>query len=170
MSIEYVILVDERDNELGVMEKMQAHIEGRLHRAISIVIINSKKELLLQQRAHHKYHSAGLWTNTCCTHPKQGETSEITAHRRLHEEMGMTCELEYKCNFIYQTTLANQLIEHELDYVYVGVCDALPIINPEEVAAYHYASIDDIEKNLKENPQQYTVWFKLIFDKIKLSI
>ena len=170
MSEEYVILVDEHDNELGVMEKMQAHVEGKLHRAISIVIINSKKELLLQQRAYHKYHSAGLWTNTCCTHPKQGETPEITAHRRLHEEMGMTCELEYKFNFIYHTTLANQLIENELDYLYVGMCDTLPIINPNEVAAYRYASIKDIENDLKENPQQYTVWFKLIFDKIKHSI
>ncbi len=170
MSKEYVILVDEHDNELGVMEKMQAHIEGKLHRAISIVIVNSQKKLLLQQRAHHKYHSAGLWTNTCCTHPKQGETSETTARRRLNEEMGMTCELEYKFSFIYHTILPNQLIEYELDYVYLGKCNTLPLINPDEVVAYRYASVDEIEKDLLEKSNNYTVWFKLIFDKIKHSI
>ena len=170
MNKDYVILVDEHDNEFGVMEKMQAHKEGKLHRAISIVIINSKKQLLLQQRAYHKYHSAGLWANTCCTHHKQGETLEITAKRRLQEEMGMVCDLEYKFNFIYRSTLSNQLIEHELDHVYVGNCDSLPLINPEEVASYRYASIDDIEKDLYENPQNYAVWFKPIFDKLKHTI
>ena len=170
MPQEYVILVDEQDHELGLMEKMQAHYEGKLHRALSVFVFNSKKEMLLQKRANSKYHSAGLWTNTCCSHPRKNETVESAANRRLQEEMGMSCELNYKFNFIYKTKFENNLIEHELDYVYVGFSDVAPIPNPEEVSEYRYASIQEIENDLKLNPHNYTEWFKLIFERVKNTL
>jgi isopentenyl-diphosphate delta-isomerase len=170
MPEEFVILVDEQDNELGLMEKIQAHREGKLHRALSIFVFNSKKQMLLQKRANGKYHSAGLWTNTCCSHPRKNETVENAATRRLQEEMGMSCELNYQFNFIYQAPLENNLIEHELDYVYTGFSDDVPIPNIEEVSEYRYTSIQEIEKDLKLYPQNYTVWFKLIFEKVKNTL
>ncbi len=170
MPQEYVILVDEQDHELGLMEKMQAHHEGKLHRALSVFVFNSKKEMLLQKRANSKYHSPGLWTNTCCSHPRKNETVESAANRRLQEEMGMGCELNYRFNFIYKAQLENNLIEHELDYVYTGYSDALPVPNPEEVSAYRYASIEEIEKDIKLNQQNYTVWFTLIFERVKNTL
>jgi isopentenyl-diphosphate delta-isomerase len=170
MPQEYVILVDEQDHELGMMEKMLAHYEGKLHRALSIFIFNSKKQLLLQKRAIGKYHSAGLWTNTCCSHPRKNETAETAANRRLQEEMGMTCELKYQFNFIYKAQLENNLIEHELDYVYTGYSDAPPVPNAEEVSDYRYASVEEIEKDMELNPQNYTAWFKLIFERVKKAL
>ena len=170
MPQEYVILVDEQDHELGLMEKMQAHYEGKLHRALSVFVFNSKKEMLLQKRANSKYHSAGLWTNTCCSHPRKNETVESAANRRLQEEMGMSCELNYKFNFIYKTKFENNLIENDLDYVYVGFSDVAPIPNPEEVSEYRYASIQEIENDLKLNPHNYTEWFKLIFERVKNTL
>lgn len=170
MSQEYVILVDEQDNELGLMEKMQAHKEGKLHRALSIFIFNSKKQLLLQKRASNKYHSANLWTNTCCSHPRKNETVTAAANRRLQEEMGMNCLLQYQFKFIYQAQLENKLIEHELDYVYTGFSDIVPVPNKDEVSDYRYVSMDEIEKDIEMNPQNYTVWFKLIFERIKQTL
>lgn len=167
---EYVILVDEQDRELGLMEKMQAHREGKLHRAFSVFIFNSKKQLLLQKRAHNKYHSAGLWTNTCCSHSRKGETPEATANRRLQEEMGMACALTYRFIYRYEAKLENDITEHELDYVYTGVTDDLPVINSEEVSEYRYVSLEGIEQDMAQNPQNYTEWFKLILSRVKNTL
>jgi len=126
MTTEYVILVDTNDNDIGVMEKLQAHQEGKLNRAFSNFIFNDKNELLVQQRALSKYHSAGLWTNTCCSHPRPNETVKDSANRRLYEEMGLSCDLQIKTNFIYNTSFDNGLTEHELDYVLIGHIDQNP--------------------------------------------
>ena len=166
MAQEYVILVDESDNEIGVMEKLQAHQEGLLHRAFSIFIFNSKNELLLQQRALTKYHSAGLWANTCCSHPRPNETIKDSANRRLHEEMGMSCDLNIKTNFIYTTQFENGLTENELDYVLVGFTNQNPIINIEEVESYKWQSISDIKTDVIANPQHYASWFKIAIEKV----
>ena len=123
--------------------------------------------MLLQKRAKEKYHSAGLWTNTCCSHPHKNENPEAAAIRRLQEEMGMHCEVKYQFNFIYKAKLENDLIEHELDHVFTGITDILPIPNPQEVSEYRYADIDEIEKDMQANPQHYTVWFKLIMERVK---
>jgi len=166
MTKEYVILVDENDNDIGVMEKLQAHQEGLLHRAFSIFIFNDKNELLLQQRALSKYHSAGLWTNTCCSHPRPNETIKDAANRRLFEEMRMSCDLKIKTNFIYKTPFENGLTEHELDYVLIGSTNQNPIINKEEVASYKWLSVSDIKKGIVSNPNHYTSWFKIALDKV----
>lgn len=163
---EQVILVDEFDNQIGTMPKMQAHLEGKLHRAFSIFIFNSRGELLLQQRALNKYHSAGLWTNTCCSHQRVGENNIDAAKRRLEEEMGMQCNLYYGFNFIYQAHVNEGIVEHEFDHVYFGVCDDEPLINTDEVAAYQYMSIPNLSKDLAEKPEIYTEWLKICFDKV----
>ena len=159
--MEYVVLVDEQDNETGLMEKMQAHVEGKLHRAISVFVFNSKNEMLLQQRAAGKYHSALLWTNTCCSHPRQGETTLAAAGRRLREEMGMACNLKEAFTFIYKAKLGGELTEHELDHVFVGTTDDLPVPDRLEVAAWRYISIDDLHKELEASPGSFTEWFKI---------
>ncbi len=161
MADEYVILVDEQDNEIGVMEKMLAHREGRLHRAFSIFIFNADNELLLQQRALHKYHSGGLWTNTCCSHPRPHETIKDAAHRRLFEEMGFDCELSIKTSFIYRSPFENGLTEHEFDYVLTGHFDGQPRIEPEEVQAFRWVALDDVKKDILQHPEQYTSWFRI---------
>lgn len=166
MTKEFVILVDENDNDIGVMEKLQAHQEGKLHRAFSIFIFNDKNELLLQQRALSKYHSAGLWTNTCCSHPRPSETIKDAANRRLYEEMGMSCDLQIKTNFIYKTPFDNGLTEHELDYVLTGTTNQNPTINKDEVEQYKWQSISDIKKDIISNPSQYTFWFKIALEKV----
>jgi len=163
---EFVILVDEQDNEVGVMEKMQAHKEGVLHRAFSIFIFNANNELLLQQRAVSKYHSAGLWTNTCCSHPRPNETIKDAATRRLFEEMGLTTDLTIKTHFIYKATFENGLTEHELDYVLIGHTQAVPVINPDEVHSYKWQDIATIKQDLKDNPQHYTAWFKIAIEQV----
>ncbi len=160
---EFVVLVTENDEELGLMEKQQAHIAGLLHRAFSVFIFNSKGELLLQQRASDKYHSPALWTNTCCSHPRENETYLEAAHRRLQEEMGFDCELEPKFHFIYKAKLDENLFEHELDHVFTGQFDGKIQINPEEVSAYKWISMDELIADMDSNPGQYTVWFKIIF-------
>ncbi len=167
MNTEYVILVDEQDQELGVMEKMQAHQEAKLHRAVSVFVFNANKELLLQKRAATKYHSTNLWANTCCSHPKPKEDTLDAAKRRLQEEMGLRCDLKYIFNFTYLANLENGLSEHELDHVFFGFSDDVPKPNPEEVAAYKYMSLPEIENQLKQNPQEFTAWFKLIFARVK---
>ncbi|MGV0941500.1 isopentenyl-diphosphate Delta-isomerase [Empedobacter sp. ULE_I140] len=161
---EFVVLVDQDDQKLGLMEKQQAHIAGLLHRAFSVFVFNSKGELMIQQRAASKYHSPTLWTNTCCSHPRDNETYEQAAHRRLEEEMGFDCELEYKFNFIYKAHLENDLIEHELDHVFIGTFDDEPKLNPDEVMAYRWVELEDLKKDMEKNPQNYTAWFKIIFE------
>lgn len=164
--MEYVILVDENDNELGQMEKMQAHLSGDLHRALSVFIFNSKGELLLQQRAHSKYHSPGLWTNTCCSHPRPGEDIHHAAERRLVEEMGMLCQIHKAFSFLYYTDFDNGLIEHELDHVFIGYSDDTPSINPEEVERWRYISKNDLFEEMDTNPEQYTAWFKMCIHRV----
>ncbi len=164
---ELVILVDENDNEIGVMEKMQAHEEAALHRAFSVFIFNSKGQLILQQRALDKYHSPGLWTNTCCSHPKPGEDTKHAAHRRMMEEMGFDCEFKEAFSFVYKADFSNNLTEHEVDHVFIGVSDKLPIINPAEVASYRMADLKEIRKEMDENPEMFTEWFKIAFDRVE---
>jgi len=164
---EVVILVDQNDQEVGTMEKMLAHKTGSLHRAISVLVFNSKGEMLLQQRAASKYHSPLLWTNACCSHPRKNESTKQAAERRLKEEMGLQCALESKWSFIYHTPLENGLIEHEFDHVFVGYSDLKPELNPEEANAYCYKSISQLKEDITNHPEQFTVWFKLIFDSLK---
>ncbi len=163
---EQVVLVDYQDNPLGIIDKMEAHTLGLLHRAFSVFIFNSKGELLLQQRAFGKYHSGGKWTNTCCSHPKPFEETALAAHRRLNEEMGMECELEYGFNFTYKAEFDNSLIEHEFDHVYFGTSDHLPLVNTDEVASFKYMSLEELASDLNENPDLYTPWLKICFDNI----
>jgi isopentenyl-diphosphate delta-isomerase len=161
-----VILVDENDRETGLMGKTEAHAKGLLHRAVSVFVINSEGNWLLQRRALDKYHSAGLWTNTCCSHPLPGESSEDAAKRRLFEEMGMSCDLIPLFNFTYREILENGLIEHELDYVFLGITDDVPVINDSEVAEFKYFSYPEMEIDIKTNPENYTIWFRKIFKQV----
>lgn len=164
---EKVILVDENDNELGLMEKLEAHEKGLLHRAFSVFVFNSKNELMLQQRSDNKYHSGGLWTNTCCSHPRAGEKLEEAAQRRMMEEMGFNCELNHEFSFIYKAHLDNNLTEHELDHVFFGFYDGLPQLNQDEAKAWKFASIEAIKRDISKNPQNYTAWFKIIFNRVE---
>ena len=163
---EYVVLVDELDNKVGLMEKMEAHINPTLHRAFSIFIFNSKNEMLLQQRALSKYHTPGLWTNTCCSHPRDGESLHDATNRRLQEEMGMQCELKEAFCFIYKADVMQGLVEYEFDHVFIGTSDDLPIINKDEVESFRYDTIENIKADIERNPQNYTAWFKIAFDKL----
>ena len=165
-----VILVDGNDKETGLMCKTEAHENGLLHRAVSVFIINSAGDWLLQRRALDKYHSAGLWTNTCCSHPLPGETTENAAKRRLFEEMGMTCDLIPLFNFTYREKLENGLIEHELDYVFLGVSDDIPVINDSEVSDFNYLGFQELENDIKTNPESYTIWFWKIFKEVNQHI
>ena len=161
-----VILVDEKDMPVGTMEKMEAHVKGALHRAISVFIFNSKGELLLQQRAIDKYHSPGLWTNTCCSHPAPGESILDAAERRLYEEMGIKCPLQHIFHFIYKASFDNGLTENELDHIFVGFTDELPAPNPAEAASWKYASPSDIIADLEKYPEIYTVWFRMLAQQV----
>lgn len=163
---EYVVLVDELDNKVGLMEKMEVHINPTLHRAFSIFIFNSKNEMLLQQRALSKYHTPGLWTNTCCSHPRDGESLHDATNRRLQEEMGMQCELKEAFSFIYKADVMQGLVEHEFDHVFIGTSDDLPIINKDEVESFRYDTVENIKADIERNPQNYTAWFKIAFDKL----
>ena len=162
--MEFVVLVDREDKETGVMEKQEAHLKGMLHRAISVFVFNSKGELLLQQRAGEKYHSANLWTNTCCSHPRHGEPVHDAAIRRLHEEMGIQCELKEIFSFVYKAQLDKQITEHEFDHVFVGMTDDVPSPDPTEVAAWKYENTALLATEIKEHPQKYTEWFKICFN------
>lgn len=164
--MEHVVLVNEQDQQIGIMEKMAAHIVPRLHRAFSIFIFNSKGELLLQQRALSKYHSPGLWTNTCCSHPCDGETLAQATSRRLMEEMGMHCDMHEVFTFIYKAPVGLGLIEHEFDHVWFGKTDEVPQINTEEVASWKYMRLEDLQADIKAHPELYTEWFKISFDEI----
>lgn len=168
--MEHVVLVDEKDTQIGIMEKMAAHIVPRLHRAFSVFIFNSKGELLLQQRALSKYHSPGLWTNTCCSHPRQGESLAEATARRLQEEMGMTCDMHEVFTFIYKAPVGLGLTEHEFDHVWFGQSDATPIINTDEVESWKYMNLDDIADDMKNRPESYTEWFKISFEKVRAHL
>lgn len=161
-----VILVDENDCPIGTMDKMEAHEKALLHRAISVFIVNSNDEWLLQQRTLDKYHSKGLWTNTCCSHPFPEETSAEAANRRLMEEMGMETRLKEIFSFKYIQKLENNLTEHEYDHVFVGVSDLLPQPHPDEVMDFKYVSYESLKQDLKLHPEEYTAWFKLIFERV----
>ena len=161
-----LILVDENDKEIGALEKTPVHEKGLLHRAFSIFIFNSADELLLQQRADGKYHSEGLWTNTCCSHPRQGEIVDDAVQRRLQEEMGMQCELQFQFRFIYKYEFPNGLIEHELDHVYFGRSDQQPHPDKEEVQDWKYISIDKLAKDLELFPERYSPWLKVCFSQV----
>jgi len=164
---EFVILVDENDLETGVMEKMQAHREAVLHRAFSVFIFNPDGKLMLQQRAFSKYHSPGLWTNTCCSHPRPGETTLDAAHRRMLEEMGFDCEFQEVFSFVYKAAFDNDLTEHEYDHVFIGTSDKLPVINTAEAAAYRFASIPEIREEMISDPEKFTIWFRIAFDRVE---
>lgn len=163
---EQVILVDLNDFPKGQMDKMEAHQKGLLHRAFSVFIFNSKNELLLQQRAINKYHSGGLWTNTCCSHPRIGEDNLSAAKRRLFEEMGMTSELTYQFNFTYKVTFEDGLTEHELDHVFFGFSDERPNINHTEVEDYRYLNLSLLKSDIEMNPSEYTPWLKICLNKV----
>lgn len=164
---ELVILVDNQDKETGTMEKMQAHVEAMLHRAFSVFIFNSSGELMLQQRSLSKYHSPGLWTNTCCSHPRPGERTLDAAHRRMVEEMGFDCDFTEAFSFIYKAPFSNELTEHEYDHVFIGISDKLPKINEDEVAAFRMAKIEDIREDMNRDPEKYTIWFRIAFDRVE---
>ena len=158
-----LILTDLFDNEIGYMRKDEAHRLGRLHRAFSVFIFNSKGELLMQQRALSKYHSPGLWTNTCCSHPRDGETLEEATSRRLMEEMGMCCEMHEVYTFIYKAPVGQGL---EFDHVFIGQSDDLPCINTDEVASWKYMNLEHLSKDINLYPEQYTEWFKITFEEM----
>jgi isopentenyl-diphosphate delta-isomerase len=161
--MEEVILVDESDKPLGVMEKMEAHRKALLHRAFSVFILNSKGEMLLQQRSVTKYHSGGLWTNACCSHPRPGEDTGQAAGRRLAEELGFTTQLEEVFDFTYKSEFENGLTEYEYDHVFVGYYDEDIHPDPAEVCAYKFLSPEAIEAGLAAHPEAYTSWFHLAF-------
>lgn len=160
-----LILVDENDRQIGTEEKMKAHEQGKLHRAFSIFIFNPKGEMLLQKRAKSKYHSGGLWTNACCSHPRVGEELEKAAHRRLREEMGFDCELENENHFIYKVKLDHGLTEHEFDYVFAGKYDGEVKPNTEEADVFKWIDMKTLGKDIEAHPENYTEWFKIAFRK-----
>jgi isopentenyl-diphosphate delta-isomerase len=165
-----VIIVDENDIQTGIAGKLEAHEKALLHRAVSVFIINSKGEWILQRRAFDKYHSNGLWTNTCCTHPHPGESVFDAAKRRLKEEMGIVCNVTWLFSFIYKEKLDNELTEHELDHVFFGITDSDPVINTAEVEEWEKISFPDIQNDLKQNPERYTYWFREIYEKVNKYI
>ncbi|GGD15293.1 isopentenyl-diphosphate Delta-isomerase [Flavobacterium orientale] len=164
MTEEKVILVNENDEPIGLMNKLEAHEKAVLHRAFSVFILNDKNEVMLQQRAHQKYHSPLLWTNTCCSHQREGETNIQAGIRRLYEEMGFTAELKELFHFIYKAPFDNGLTEHELDHVMIGYYNDEPKINPDEVESWKWMSIEAIKDDIQIQSENYTVWFKIIFD------
>ena len=161
MAAEQLILVDAQDRELGVKEKLQAHVEGALHRAFSVFVFDSEKRLLLQKRARTKYHSGGLWSNTACGHPRPGETTLAAARRRLHEEMGFDCELREAFEFLYRAELDGALVEHEYDHVLVGTHEGEPAPDPSEVEDWRWVTMDELRRDLHERPNDYSYWLSV---------
>jgi isopentenyl-diphosphate Delta-isomerase len=162
---EQIILVDKNDVRVGCMGKLETHRKGELHRAFSIFIKNSKGELMLQKRADDKYHSGGLWTNTCCGHPRDSEELLEAAHRRLNEEMGFDCPFEEVFKFQYQTNFEHGLIENEIDHIFVGQHDSEPVLNPVEASDWKWMTVDKIKSDIIVNPDDYTYWFKIAMNK-----
>jgi len=162
-----LILVDEHDNPVGTCEKMEAHRQGLLHRAFSVFIFDAQGRMLLQQRALSKYHSGGLWTNACCSHPFPGEDNLTAAQRRLQEEMGFTTSLNKAFDFYYRAAFDNGLTEHEFDHVFVGQYEGSLVVNPQEVMDYCFLSLEEIQNQLETRPDRYTAWFKIAFPRLK---
>lgn len=160
--MEHVVLVNEHDQPVGTMEKMEAHKRGVLHRAFSVLLFNTKGELLLQKRAQTKYHSGGLWTNTCCSHPLPNEDVVQAAQRKLFQEMGIVAQPRVAFSFIYQATFENGLHEHELDYVLFDVFEGEPVLNPDEAEDWKWMRIEDLVNDINRFPEQYTAWFKIL--------
>lgn len=164
---EKVVLVNEKDEFLGIMGKLEAHQKGMLHRAFSVFLFDNKGNMLLQKRASCKYHSPNQWTNACCSHPRENETYEAAAHRRLKEELGISCNIEKKFDFIYKANVGNGLWEHELDAVFIGKFEGKFALNPDEVSEIRYISWNNLEKEIKEKPESFTEWFKIILKEYK---
>ncbi len=167
MTYEEVILVDKNDRQTGTAEKIEAHRKGLLHRAFSVFVVDSSGSLLLQKRASGKYHSPGLWTNTCCSHPRPGESVHDAAVRRLQEEMGIHCKLSKSFTFIYRADFDNGLTEHEFDHVLIGVCDNEPVPDHREVESFQYIDLDSLSADIEKNPDNYTVWFRIAYPKVR---
>ncbi|MFQ5961925.1 MAG: isopentenyl-diphosphate Delta-isomerase [Candidatus Methylomirabilales bacterium] len=163
---EHVILVDPSNQEIGIAEKIQTHKEGKLHRAFSVFVFNAKAQLLLQKRAGSKYHSGGLWSNTCCSHPRPEEHTEKAAHRRLKEEMGFDCGLKEIFRFTYKVKLDNDLTEHEYDHVFIGRFDGTPTPSPAEVDEWKWIDVEELRRDVRENPGRYTYWLRISLDDI----
>jgi isopentenyl-diphosphate delta-isomerase len=166
MSTGDVILVDENDREIGTLEKLVAHKEGKLHRAFSVFVFHPDGRLLIQKRAEGKYHSGGLWTNTCCSHPRPGESVLESAHKRLQEEMGFDCELSEVHAFVYRVELQNGLIEHEYDHVLFGVWSGNPKVNPEEASEWKFMSLEELKVDIALYPERYTFWLRVSLDEV----
>jgi isopentenyl-diphosphate delta-isomerase len=164
---EQVILVDENDKAIGEMNKLAAHQQGKLHRAFSVLLFNTSGQMLLQQRAASKYHSPLLWSNACCSHPKPGEEMIDAVNRRLIEEIGIQSQTEFSHRFHYKIEFENGLVEHELDHVFIGTTDLVPIVNPDEVEAFRYIELNTLRNDMKQHPDQYTFWFHLIMKELK---
>lgn len=165
-----VILVDERDNEIGLCEKLAAHREAKLHRAFSIFVFNSRNELLMQKRAQSKYHSGGLWSNTCCSHPEPGEVLGDAIHARLLMEMGFDCPLQEVATLTYRGYLGNGLYEHELDHIFTGRYDGVPQINPAEADDWKWLSCTDLASDINLNPESYSLWLRIIVNELGATV
>ena len=165
-----IVAVNENDEEIGLFDKMKVHRDGMLHRAVSVFIFNKEGKWLIQRRAEQKYHSASLWSNTACSHPVKGETTLESAEMRLTEEMGLKVSLEKLFSFHYKAEFENGLIENELDHVFIGHTEEAPIINPEEVSEYRWMTTFELEKEIEERPECFTVWFKILFPRMKQYI
>ncbi len=163
---EQVILVDAADQEIGIGEKIQTHQEGKLHRAFSVFVFNSRGQLLLQKRAQSKYHSGGLWSNTCCSHPRPEEPTEKAAHRRLKEEMGFDCALYEIFSFTYKVKCDNDLTEHEFDHVFLGTFEGEPTPSPQEVDEWKWIDLAELRQDVREHPERYTYWLRISMDEI----
>lgn len=164
---EQVVLVNEQDDVLGAMDKLEAHRQGILHRALSVFVFNGRGEVLMHQRAHGKYHSGGLWTNTCCSHPRVGEDTKAAASRRLFEEMGLRCELEHAFAFLYRAEVGPGLVEHELDHVFIGSHEGPAQADPAEVSNMAWMTTAQLDEALREQPDRFTAWLKLCWPRVK---
>jgi len=170
MQQENVVLVDINNNKLGLMPKMEAHIKGILHRAFSVIIFNNNGDIMLQKRARTKYHTPGLWSNTCCSHQRDNEDNITAGKRRLYEEMGFTTQLQNFDSFIYKVSFSNGLIEHEFDHILTGIYNGIPNLNKKEVDQWKWVSIDYLYHDINNNPDNYTAWFKIIINKYSESL
>lgn len=163
---ERVVLVDADDVEVGTLEKLRAHLDGALHRAFSVFVFDAEGRMLLQRRAAEKYHSGGLWSNTCCSHPRPGEAVDAAARRRLREEMGFECPLEEAFRFVYRADVGGGLTEHEYDYVFVGRFDGEPVPNPAEVEGWRWMDVDGVRREMERDPAAFTFWFRTAFAQV----